>query len=574
MVGSTAPSVTNAVLITPTIASLVNANHNHQNAAGGGTLTFAALPTRTFTAGPGLSGGGDLSADRTFTLDGTTFVNNFTLWDATQASRTWTANLSGATDPVWTFSNNSADLTTGVLKYGGNTVATSANDLGFFSATSSLTLRGLITDETGSGVGALVVFNKSPSIDTPTFNGAISFQDGVRQTFNPDATTPGLNVGAQAGDPSTLINGDIWYDSTGNALRARINGATVSLGAGGGGGSPGGVDTQVQFNDGGAFGGDAGMTYNKTTDNLTVGTVNKVTVTAPATAATLTIANNKTFAVNKTITLDGTDSTTITLPAATASVFSTASGEYNALTAKAKPTANDLMPIEDAAASNAKKKITIGTLPVMQRLSTRHWRMAQPIHGGDLSAMGMAISIIGTSSTILPTSTEPVMINYASAATTGSSAGMHNNGNHLTRTGRNIYFAAKVKLQETAATRVWIGLFFSSQGTVLAADTLGDFMGFRYSTVTADTNWKACNGLVSQTTTDSGVAADTNIHLFEIVCDDSVPNIKFYIDGTLVATNTTNLPSADNLQVVIGETTQANVAKNIRVGWIYVEDDL
>lgn len=36
--------------------------------------------------------------------------------------------------------------------------------------------------------------------------------------------------------------------------------------------SPGGSDTQVQFNDSGAFGGDAGLTYNKTTDTLTVGT--------------------------------------------------------------------------------------------------------------------------------------------------------------------------------------------------------------------------------------------------------------------------------------------------------------
>jgi hypothetical protein len=37
----------------------------------------------------------------------------------------------------------------------------------------------------------------------------------------------------------------------------------------GGGGSPGGSDTQVQFNDGDSFGGDAGLTYNKTTDLLT-----------------------------------------------------------------------------------------------------------------------------------------------------------------------------------------------------------------------------------------------------------------------------------------------------------------
>jgi hypothetical protein len=38
----------------------------------------------------------------------------------------------------------------------------------------------------------------------------------------------------------------------------------------GGSGTPGGADTQVQFNDAGAFGGDAGLAYNKTTDVLSV----------------------------------------------------------------------------------------------------------------------------------------------------------------------------------------------------------------------------------------------------------------------------------------------------------------
>ena len=38
----------------------------------------------------------------------------------------------------------------------------------------------------------------------------------------------------------------------------------------GGGGTPGGSDTQVQFNDSSSFGGDAGLTYNKTTDSLTI----------------------------------------------------------------------------------------------------------------------------------------------------------------------------------------------------------------------------------------------------------------------------------------------------------------
>jgi len=42
-------------------------------------------------------------------------------------------------------------------------------------------------------------------------------------------------------------------------------------GTGGGGGTPGGSDTQVQFNDGGAFGGDAGLTYDDTNGSLSVG---------------------------------------------------------------------------------------------------------------------------------------------------------------------------------------------------------------------------------------------------------------------------------------------------------------
>ncbi len=48
---------------------------------------------------------------------------------------------------------------------------------------------------------------------------------------------------------------------------------------GGAGASPGGLDTYVQFNDGGStFGGDAGLTYNKTTDVLSVtGAVNVAT---------------------------------------------------------------------------------------------------------------------------------------------------------------------------------------------------------------------------------------------------------------------------------------------------------
>lgn len=72
------------------------------------------------------------------------------------------------------------------------------------------------------------------SVITIADTGAIAFPDGVKQTFNPDGTNPGINVGSQAGNPSTPANGDLWYNSTANTLRARINGVSVDLGAGGG----------------------------------------------------------------------------------------------------------------------------------------------------------------------------------------------------------------------------------------------------------------------------------------------------------------------------------------------------
>jgi len=47
---------------------------------------------------------------------------------------------------------------------------------------------------------------------------------------------------------------------------------------GGGGGTPGGSDTQIQFNDGGSFGGDADLVWNKTTNALTItGSLNATT---------------------------------------------------------------------------------------------------------------------------------------------------------------------------------------------------------------------------------------------------------------------------------------------------------
>ena len=82
--------------------------------------------------------------------------------------------------------------------------------------------------------------------------------------------------------PGSPIVGQMWWESStgllfiryddGNSIQwvAAATGPAGPPGEGGGGGTPGGATTQVQFNDAGAFAGDAGLAFNKTNGQLTV----------------------------------------------------------------------------------------------------------------------------------------------------------------------------------------------------------------------------------------------------------------------------------------------------------------
>jgi hypothetical protein len=142
----------------------------------------------------------------------------------------------------------------------------------FLATPSSANLAAAVTDETGTG--ALVLAN-TPTLVTPVLGTPAS---GTLTNCT------GLPVGgiSATGTPNstTYLRGDGSWQ-------------TVS-----GGSSPGGSDTQVQFNDGGsALGGDAGLTYNKTSKVLTntggqvVLTGGTVTTSTPVIDATQTWNN-------------------------------------------------------------------------------------------------------------------------------------------------------------------------------------------------------------------------------------------------------------------------------------------
>ena len=115
------------------------------------------------------------------------------------------------------------------------------------------------------------------------------FQDGIEIGSGSVITETGSILDFQANSGIVYFTSDYWgkttsidfwsttypYNepATGDVLTydATTDTARFAPPSGGGGGTPGGSDTQVQFNDAGSFGGDAGFTYNKTTDTATIG---------------------------------------------------------------------------------------------------------------------------------------------------------------------------------------------------------------------------------------------------------------------------------------------------------------
>ena len=84
--------------------------------------------------------------------------------------------------------------------------------------------------------------------------------------FIASSSFAGVNaIEEEDGSPSVFP----WKVKVSNGSLTNNGDGTASLSTGAGA-TPGGSDTQVQYNDGGAFGGDAGLTYNETTDALTV----------------------------------------------------------------------------------------------------------------------------------------------------------------------------------------------------------------------------------------------------------------------------------------------------------------
>jgi hypothetical protein len=222
-------------------------------------------------------------------------------WDTSYSTTGSGSVIALATSPTLTTPNIGVATATSINKVAITAPATGATltiaDGKTLTASNTLTFTGTDSSSVAFGAGGTVAY----------IGLANSWTSGIKQTFAPSATTAGVNVGSVSGDVSSPANGDLWYDSTGNLLRARINGANVSLGAGGGSGT---VNSGTQYQ----------LAYYATTgtavSGLTTGTSGQVLALSAGLIPTWT-----TLGTSTTLTNIGAATASATLANAAASVI-------------------------------------------------------------------------------------------------------------------------------------------------------------------------------------------------------------------------------------------------------------
>jgi hypothetical protein len=143
--------------------------------------------------------------------------------------------------------------------------------------------KSIIIGAGSAGVDYTLQFNGETSDGTITW-----MEDEARFDFDHAVKIDGIatftnyqNIAeiAEPGGTPASGTGYLYVDTADSKIKFKNDAGTVFdlTASGGGGGTPGGNDTEVQFNDGSTFGGDAKFTWDKSTSTLTVD--GKLTVT-------------------------------------------------------------------------------------------------------------------------------------------------------------------------------------------------------------------------------------------------------------------------------------------------------
>ncbi len=251
-----------------------------------------------------IGGGGGTDATITFT--------DITTNDVSAAKHGFMPKLPNTATKFWR-----DDGTYQTISGGGDALV--ANPLSQFAATTSLQLKGVISDETGSGA---LAFATSPTLVTPVLGVAaatsinkvaitapatsatVTVADGATLTVSANATVSGTHSGTSSGTNT----GDVANTALTTSSLAQFASTTSAE-----------MRTLLSDETG------TGSAVFATTPTLvtpvlgvaTATSINKVALTAPASSATLTIADGKTLTVSNDATVSGTNTGDQTLSDAT-----------------------------------------------------------------------------------------------------------------------------------------------------------------------------------------------------------------------------------------------------------------
>jgi hypothetical protein len=248
-----------------------------------------------------------------------------------------------STGPVWAL-DTTTYLSSAVTSLNGATgpitnVAKTTDKLSVFAATSSSELAGVLSDETGTG---LAVFGTGPTLSQPIIDNikigytttvtsastlALTSASNYKQYFT--GTTASQVVTLP--DTATLVTGQNYeinnnstqsiavQTSTAAAVVTVLSGTMVTVTCISTGGNTAAA-WDYEFSGVNTSTGSGALVLSTTPTLVTpvlgvasATTINKVTLTAPATTSTLTIADGKTLTASNTLTFTGTDGSSLAI---------------------------------------------------------------------------------------------------------------------------------------------------------------------------------------------------------------------------------------------------------------------
>lgn len=201
----------------------------------------------------------------------------------------------------------------------------------------------------------------------------------------------------------------------------------------------------------------------------------------------------------------------------------------------------------------------------------QHVTILEVTTGGSLATTGDAFSQSGTAGG----SGGSLRYGVTLSGTLGSPAGWSTNTNYSTIGHIESCFAYGE--DGTTNLRAWIG--FSTQTiTVMGSSSnpAGSYIGFRYDTSVPDTNWQVVTSDGSTINVlDSGVPPNgTSVSQTFAIVSGVGTSILFYIDGTLVKTVSTHLPTTSaGLRAIILGAPISSTGRQILIGGCFIFSD-